>query len=163
MSSIKAAREAAARDGEAARVRCADRLLAARDLINQAIGDGLSDMLMVEAILTDRRWDLETWDALYEDLPSRQTKLAVKDRTALTVTSDETRAIAPADLQPELDRLATRFENGRCFVRPSGTEDVVRVYAEAGSQTAADELALLVAQATWKRAGGVGEMPTAVA
>ncbi|CAN0126952.1 unnamed protein product, partial [Heterosigma akashiwo] len=31
---------------------------------------------------------------------------------------------------------------GRCFVRPSGTENVVRVYAEAETQRAADALAL---------------------
>ena len=48
-----------------------------------------------------------------------QTKLAVKDRTALTVTADETRAIAPPDLQPALDALAAAYPNGRCFVRPS--------------------------------------------
>ena len=28
--------------------------------------------------------------------------------------------------QPALDALMARFPNGRCFVRPSGTEDVVR-------------------------------------
>ena len=71
-------------------------------------------------------------------------------------------ATAPEPLQPELDRLAARFEHGRCFVRPSGTEDVVRVYAEASTQAAADELALLVTQATWRLAGGVGEMPASV-
>jgi phosphoacetylglucosamine mutase len=30
---------------------------------------------------------------------------------------------------------------GRCFVRPSGTEDVVRIYAEAETQELADLLA----------------------
>merc|ERR1712167_315100 len=108
-------------------------------------------------------WTVETWDDLYTDLPSRQTKLAVQDRTTLTVTADETRTICPAALQPELDDLARRFDHGRCFVRPSGTEDVVRVYAEAVSQQQADELALLVAQATWRLAGGAGEMPANVA
>ena len=34
---------------------------------------------------------------------------------------------------------------GRAFVRPSGTEDVVRVYAEAETQEEADELAQKVA------------------
>ena len=34
---------------------------------------------------------------------------------------------------------------GRSFVRPSGTEDVVRVYAEAEGTTAANELATKVA------------------
>ena len=54
-------------------------------------------------------WDLAKWDALYDDLPSRQTKLAVADRTVITTTADETRATAPAELQPELDRLAAQF------------------------------------------------------
>ena len=35
---------------------------------------------------------------------------------------------------------------GWCFVRPSGTENVVRVYAEAASQTEADGLANAIAQ-----------------
>ena len=35
---------------------------------------------------------------------------------------------------------------GRCFVRPSGTEDVVRVYAEASTRQEAMELANLAAE-----------------
>ena len=34
-----------------------------------------------------------------------------------------------------------KVPQGRCFVRPSGTEDCVRVYAEAATQDAADALA----------------------
>lgn len=49
--------------------------------------------------------------------------------------------------------------SGRAFVRPSGTEDVVRVYAEATSQEAADRLALAVARQVHRVAGGVGEPP----
>ena len=49
---------------------------------------------------------------------------------------------------------------GRAFVRPSGTENVVRVYAEAASQTAADALALACAQAVHKLADGVGPLPS---
>ena len=98
-----------------------------RQLVNQAVGDALSDLLLVEALLALRGWSVADWDALYEDLPSRQTKLAVADRAVVVTTDDETRVTAPAALQPELDALAARFGNGRCFVRPSGTEDVVRV------------------------------------
>ena len=57
-------------------------LLSTRQLINQAIGDALSDLLLVEAILANKGWGVKEWDDLYEDLPSRQTKLPVKDRTA---------------------------------------------------------------------------------
>ena len=49
---------------------------------------------------------------------------------------------------------------GRAFVRPSGTEDVVRVYAEATTQEAADKLALDVARQVHRVAGGVGEQPS---
>lgn len=117
--SAKADAEAAA---DAAKASAASRLLAARQLVNQAIGDALSDLLLVEAILSLRGWTIEDWDHLYEDLPSRQSKLAVADRTVVKVTADETRTIEPADLQPALDALAASYPDGRCFVRPSGTE-----------------------------------------
>eukprot|EP00325_Prymnesiales_sp_UTEX-LB-985_P011297 CAMPEP_0174760060 /NCGR_PEP_ID=MMETSP1094-20130205/108583_1 /TAXON_ID=156173 /ORGANISM="Chrysochromulina brevifilum, Strain UTEX LB 985" /LENGTH=590 /DNA_ID=CAMNT_0015966001 /DNA_START=26 /DNA_END=1797 /DNA_ORIENTATION=+ len=163
VDAIVEAQKAASTSGDSAKEMAAARLLAARQLINQAIGDALSDMLLVEAILSMKGWSFAQWDALYEDLPSRQTKLAVADRTVITTTADETQATAPADLQPQLNGLAAQFESGRCFVRPSGTEDVVRVYAEASTEAKANELALIVAQTTWKLAGGVGDMPTSIA
>ena len=39
-----------------------------------------------------------------------------------------------------------KYPKGRCFIRPSGTEDVIRVYAEAFTQEAADDLANSVAK-----------------
>lgn len=44
-------------------------------------------------------------------------------------------------------------------MRPSGTEDVVRVYAEAASRVAADDLARAVARAVHTTAGGLGPPP----
>ena len=44
---------------------------------------------------------------------------------------------------------------GRSFVRPSGTEDVVRVYAEAQTQQQADDLAKQIARFVAEQAGGV--------
>lgn len=41
--------------------------------------------------------------------------------------------------------------------RPSGTEDVVRVYAESDTQLNADNLAIEVATAVYDMADGVGE------
>ena len=49
--------------------------------------------------------------------------------------------------------------SGRSFVRPSGTEDIVRVYAEAATQEAADKLALDVARCVHQVAGGTGQPP----
>ena len=44
--------------------------------------------------------------------------------------------------------------------RPSGTEDVVRVYAEADTRDYADQLAYEVGLLVHRIAGGVGEPPS---
>lgn len=123
------------------------RLLAAAQLINQAIGDALSDALFVEAVLALKGWSVVEWDGVYADLPSRQSKMAVPDRSAVVTTPDETRVVSPAPLQDAIDAAAARVPSGRAFVRPSGTEDVVRLYAEAATEAAAAELASAVAAA----------------
>eukprot|EP00953_Heterococcus_sp_UTEX-ZZ885_P016265 9152-Heterococcus_DN1.PRE.6 len=125
----------------------------------QAVGDAFSDVLLAEAILRLKGWGIQEWDALYTDLPSRQAKLTVADRHVVRCTTDETRAVSPPGLQARLLRAsaaAAAAAGGacRCFVRPSGTEDAVRVYAEAPTQAAADALALTALQrqhALWLR------------
>jgi len=106
-------------------------------LINQAVGDAISDFLLVEVILAHRRWAAEEWDAGYEDLPNRLLKVNVPDRTAFKTEDAERRLTSPANMQNELDSLVRKFEKGRSFVRPSGTEDCVRVYAEASTEPGA--------------------------
>uniref|UniRef100_A0ACD5T6F2 Uncharacterized protein n=1 Tax=Avena sativa TaxID=4498 RepID=A0ACD5T6F2_AVESA len=122
------------------------RLLATSQLINQAVGDALSGMLLVEAILQHKGWSLQNWSDLYTDLPSKQLKVKVKDRTCIITTDAERKVFQPSGLQELIDREVGNYSQGRCFVRPSGTEDVVRVYAEASTVEAADSLAKSVAQ-----------------
>jgi phosphoacetylglucosamine mutase len=136
------------------------RLLASSVLINQAVGDALSDLLFAEAVLSLKGWSVQDWNALYSDLPSRQCKLAVRDRSVVTTTDDETSVIAPRELQADIDSLVAATPKGRAFVRPSGTEDVVRVYAEADTQASADALASAVAKSAYTLAGGVGAPPS---
>ena len=154
---IRLIREAAGLDPQQAKAR--QTLLSLVDLINQAVGDAISDMLMVEAILCVRDWALPTWSALYQDLPNRQLKVKVKSRSAFTTTDAERVLVTPEGIQDEINALVNKCEDGRAFVRPSGTEDVVRVYAEAKTQLMCDELAYSVAQLVFDRAGGVGERP----
>ena len=42
------------------------RLLLFMDMVNQTVGDSLSDMLMVETILHARGWDVEDWSKAYQ-------------------------------------------------------------------------------------------------
>ena len=55
-------------------------LLALVDMINQAVGDALSGILLVEAALRRRKWGLDEWATLYTDLPSRQLKVVIQSR-----------------------------------------------------------------------------------
>jgi len=134
-------------------------LLTMSKMINQAVGDAISGLLMVECALRRKGWTMTEWDAIYSDLSSRQLKVRVKDRSVVMTTADESQCTAPAGVQAAIDDAVGRFPGSRSFVRPSGTEDVVRVYAEAPSQKAADSLAAAVAAITFDLAGGVGDPP----
>lgn len=143
----------------AASCEAAANLLSLSQLINQTTGDAISGILMVEVILSSFGWTMSDWAALYTDLPSRMSKLEVKDRSAITTTDAERKVVLPPELQPAIDAAVAKYKNGRAFVRPSGTEDIVRVYAEASSQEDADQLAVDVARVTYDLAGGVGDRP----
>ncbi|KAJ2162214.1 hypothetical protein GGF46_000831 [Coemansia sp. RSA 552] len=136
-----------------------ERLWSLRDLINESVGDAMADMLLVETILICKDWSLSQWDAAYADLPSRLLKVVVADRTIFAATNAEQTLTAPAGLQTVVDALVDKFPRGRSFVRPSGTEDAVRVYAEAATRADCDQLAYSVAGAVFDRAGGRGERP----
>ncbi|KAM6181765.1 phosphoacetylglucosamine mutase [Erethizon dorsatum] len=130
------------------------------DLFNQAAGDAISDMLVIEAILALKGLTVQQWDALYMDLPNRQLKVKVADRRVISTTDAERRVVTPPGLQEVIRDLVKKYKLSRAFVRPSGTEDVIRVYAEADSQENADSLAHEVSLAVFQLAGGIGERPT---
>lgn len=129
------------------------------NLINQTVGDAISDMLLIEAVLAIRGMNVQQWDAIYTDLPNRQLKVKVADRRVIDTEDAERRAVSPTGLQGAIDGLVKKYRQARSFVRPSGTEDVVRVYAEAETQESADALAHEVSLAVYRLAGGVGGEP----
>ncbi|KAI0788475.1 phosphoacetylglucosamine mutase [Abortiporus biennis] len=123
-------------------------------LINQTVGDALSDMLLVEVVLAHKSYSGAEWDSLYVDLPNRLVKVVVSDIHIFKTEDAERRLVSPPGLQAKIDELVRRYEAGRAFVRPSGTEAVVRVYAEAMVRAQADELAFRVAGLVYDETGG---------
>ncbi|GAA5840638.1 hypothetical protein JCM3766R1_000496 [Sporobolomyces carnicolor] len=123
------------------------------DAINQTVGDALSDMLLVEAVLLHRQWTPAQWDSAYSDLPNRLVKVYVQDRHAFTTQDAERKVVTPDGLQAKVDEAVAAVDKGRSFVRPSGTEDCVRVYAEAATREQADALAQKVAGIVFDLAG----------
>lgn len=120
----------------------AKTLLLLNDLINQTVGDALSDLLAVVAALALLHKTKVDWANTYHDLPNKLAKAIVRDRNIFITTDAERKLLQPA-IQPDIDALVAQFTKGRAFVRPSGTEDAVRVYAEAAT---ADECAQLSQQ-----------------
>ena len=113
-------------------------LVSLTQLINQTVGDALSDMLLVEVVLSHKSYNGVEWDSLYADLPNRLVKVVVADRNIFKTEDAERRLVSPPGLQKKIDEIVQRYDGGRSFVRPSGTEDVVRVYAESIFRPQAD-------------------------
>ena len=118
-----------------------ETLRACTDLVNQSVGDALSDMLFVETVLAHKGWGPREWVLTYKDLPNRLVRVEVRDRNIFRAVDAERRLESPPGLQGQIDALVGKYKAGRSFVRASGTEDAVRVYAEASSRSEAEDLA----------------------
>lgn len=119
-------------------VVAAEKLLSVIEVINETVGDAISDMFLVEIILQSNGWGVKEWYNTYEDLPNLQKKISVADRNVIITTDAERKVVEPEGLQTGIDELVAKYPRGRSFVRPSGTEDIVRVYAEAASKEVRD-------------------------
>lgn len=121
-----------------------ESLRASIDLINQAVGDALSDMLFTEVVLAHKCWSPREWENTYIDLPNRLVKVEVPDRSVFKTTDAERKLETPIGAQAQIDGFCQMYVKGRAFARASGTEDAVRVYAEAHSRIEAENLAVNV-------------------
>lgn len=118
-----------------------ETLQALTELINQTVGDALSDMLLVQVILAHKSWGPKEWDSMYSDLPNRLVRIEVRDRTKFKAYDAERKLAEPAGLQERINELVAKYKQGRSFARASGTEDAVRVYAEAATKSEVEDLA----------------------
>lgn len=131
-----------------------ETLAAVGDLVNQTVGDAISDMLLVEVILAHKDWTLKDWANTYTDLPNRLVRVEVGDKDLFQTTDAERRLSHPPGAQAEIDALVKKYTNARSFARASGTENACRVYAEAATRVEADELAKKVATVVETHGGG---------
>lgn len=117
-----------------------ETLKAFSKLINQTVGDAISDMMGVLAVLSILKWSAQHWDQEFTDLPNQLTKVIVPDRSVFVTTDQERKLLSPIGLQDKIDRVVEQYNQARSFVRASGTEDAVRIYAEAASRKETEEL-----------------------
>ncbi len=104
-------------------------LLAVYALMNQNVGDGITCIFLAEAIFSQGN-RIDDYLALYKDLPSKQLQLCVRDKNEVETTDAERTCVCPFGLQEHLNGITSMYENSRTFIRPSGTENLVRIYVE---------------------------------
>jgi phosphoacetylglucosamine mutase len=95
----------------------ANQIRAFVNIINETVGDAIADILATEVILSLLHLNLEGWLNLYDDLPQRQLKVVVRDRTLIQTTDAERRCTTPEHLQDRIDELVSKYSLGRAFVR----------------------------------------------
>lgn len=111
-------------------------------ILNSYVGDAISIMLLVETILLNYDWSIKTWAALYKDRPNSIKKFYLSNKSTIKTTNADRCCIEPVGLGSQIEAIVENYgAQARCFIRPSGTEDYVRVYSEASTQELADELA----------------------
>ena len=93
-------------------------------------------------MLAHKGFTVKEWLATYTDMPNKLSKLAVwSARTFTTVEGTAEQKIAwPEGIQKNIDYIVAKYKDGRCFVRPSGTEEVLRVYGEASEAYDVDDM-----------------------
>jgi phosphoacetylglucosamine mutase len=107
------------------------------NLLSQYTGDALGDLLFVLVALQETSF-LE-WMYMYQDYPCKQVKL-YGDKSLFTTTDFGRKLLQPMGLQDKLDNVISNYPHSNCFVRPSGTEDLLRLYVECQNEQHIDKL-----------------------
>lgn len=100
-------------------------------------GDGLLTALRLMSCLATSGSSLEKLASIVVRLPQAMVNVRVSDRSRVAASPDVQAAVSVA--------AAELGDRGRILLRPSGTEQLVRVMVEAASQQHAEELAHRVA------------------
>lgn len=100
-------------------------------LLSQVTGDAIGNMLAIEYILKTNT-SFNEWNNLYTDYYTKQEKIYT-DRNGFETCDFGRLCVRPLGLQKDLDAIVELYKtsNTRAFIRPSGTEELVRLYIES--------------------------------
>lgn len=121
------------------------------EMFDPCVGDALANLLVLKGTLRTVE-DLRKYKENY----SRLMTVKIKDKNMIKV--DQNNLVLTPDIQKKIDEEVLTYK-GRSFVRPSGTEDLVRIFAEAPVESDCDKLALKVAQIVYDNCEGMGPHP----
>ena len=103
------------------------------NFINPLTGDAVFNFLQIELILLYLNMSREEFANIFVYKKFKTYKLKVKDKNA--IIADEIKAIVvePKEIQNHIDLLVEKHKelSPRIYIRPSGTEDIIRIHIEA--------------------------------
>lgn len=100
-------------------------------LSNPSVGDAICGFLLFELALFYLKKDYKDTLAMYHDLESLTSKIAVKAKENLKVNDIEDKVILPEGLQSDIEKIIEKNKGKKAFLRASGTENVLRLHVEA--------------------------------
>ncbi|ELQ75649.1 Phosphoglucomutase/phosphomannomutase [Trachipleistophora hominis] len=121
-------------------------------MYRESIADPLANFLLLEYL---RKTRPALFEETYVPFPSRMLQVCVVDPTVV-VNSESLDVVEPVALRNVISNVMKNGK-GKVFVRPSGTENVIRIFCEAKENV--DVMCLTIAQAVYDLCGGVGKHP----
>ena len=111
------------------------------ELAEYGSGDAIATMLLAEAIMLDKDYTAMMFYKLYVDLPSKIKNVTVTYPKRFLCNEDESELLEPKRLQDVVHVFTKLKNNGaRAFLRPAGTEHVLRLYVEAKIESEVDHI-----------------------
>ncbi|EAR94337.2 phosphoacetylglucosamine mutase (macronuclear) [Tetrahymena thermophila SB210] len=105
---------------------------------NQCVGDSITNMLCIEAALATLNMTGQDYLNLYTDLKCKNSKVTIRDKSKLKMSYAEDNVQEPKEIQEKINAIVAKHPGSRAFIRPSGTEDIVRIYAESADSAQVD-------------------------
>jgi phosphoacetylglucosamine mutase len=98
-------------------------------LNNKVVGDGISGIFCVLNFLKELNMSYKDWFNLLVKNNNLLYKKEVKDKSIFKTNDVGDRLLEPVNIQNMLDDIMKKYDC-YCFIRPSGTEDIIRIYIE---------------------------------
>jgi len=109
-------------------------------LLNQKVGDGITNLLMILYICRTAN-DIVNMNNMFSLNPHYMAKIIVKNPDLLKISSDEKTVLEPPILMRKINEKLSRYNNSRVIIRRSGTEkDCIRLYVETCDKNYIDEM-----------------------
>ena len=99
-------------------------------LFNSITSDGVSNLLVIESIMKSMNLSIKDVYDFYNEIPYKIVDIKMKYNKFIT-NEDDSKIIEPKNMQIIIDELSNKYANSKIYVRPTGTEDCLRVYVES--------------------------------